>query len=276
MARVEQNYKEHVMSMDRWGNYTSVEVPYIVFDSKDNHGKADEAVALEAVRASAPETLHNLPVYSISIDARLDEYTFTVNVMYSNADYDYNDDGDEDQESTVSFDCGNTTKHVLFAYAQRHPYGSKDAQGAIGWNGKPGKEMEISGCDVPTADIRETRTKVMNVGHLTTSYLRRVASLVGKVNNRRFYGWEKGESMFLGMSYMRTKSARHVVVSFHFSIKINENNVKISGHNVGDVEGHEYISAIPISVSDNGLKSDVSDVYVSKPWLYGDFSLLGV
>jgi len=277
MARVEQNYKEHVNSMDRWGNYLSVEVPYIVFDAVDSHGKASEEVALNAVRAAIPQGAYNLPLQSISIDSRVAETTFKVNALYQDdsGSGDYGDD--DDAEATVSFDCGGSSRHVLYSLQpQRHPYGDKDAQGAIGWNGKVGKEIEIAGVDVPCADIRETRTKSMNVGHLTTAYLRRVVSLVGKVNNRRFYGWEKGESMFLGMSYMRSKKAHHVVVQFHFSIRLNERNVEISGHNVGDVEGHEYISAIPISVNDNGLKSDVSDIYASKPWLYGDFSLLGV
>jgi len=277
MARVEQNYKEHVNSMDRWGNYLSVEVPYIVFDAVDNYGKASEEVALNAVRAAIPSGAYNLPLQSITIDSRVAETTFKVNALYQedSSSGDYGDD--DDVESTVSFDCGSATKHVTYSLQeQRHLYGDKDAQGAIGWNGKVGKEMEIAGVDVPTAEIREMRTKSMNVGHLTTAYIRRVVSLVGKVNNRRFYGWEKGESMFLGMSYMRSKKAHHVVVQFHFSIRLNETNVDISGHKVGNVEGHEYISAIPIAVSDNGLKSDVSDIYASKPWLYGDFSLLGV
>ena len=277
MARVEQNYKEHVNSMDRWGNYLSVEVPYIVFDAVDNYGKASEEVALNAVRAAIPSGAYNLPLQSITIDSRVAETTFKVNALYQedSSSGDYGDD--DDVESTVSFDCGSATKHVTYSLQeQRHLYGDKDAQGAIGWNGKVGKEMEIAGVDVPTAEIREMRTKSMNVGHLTTAYIRRVVSLVGKVNNRRFYGWEKGESMFLGMSYIRSKKAHHVVVQFHFSIRLNETNVDISGHKVGNVEGHEYISAIPIAVSDNGLKSDVSDIYASKPWLYGDFSLLGV
>ena len=277
MARVEQNYKEHVNSMDRWGNYLSVEVPYIVFDAVDNYGKASEEVALNAVRAAIPSGAFNLPLQSITIDSRVAETTFKVNALYQedSSSGDYGDD--DDVESTVSFDCGSATKHVTYSLQeQRHLYGEKDAQGAIGWNGKVGKEMEIAGVDVPTAEIRETRTKSMNVGHLTTAYIRRVVSLVGKVNNRKFYGWEKGESMFLGMSYMRSKKAHHVVVQFHFSIRLNETNVDISGHKIGNVEGHEYISAIPIAVSDNGLKSDVSDIYASKPWLYGDFSLLGV
>ena len=42
-AKVEQNYKEHATSIDRWGRYTSVEVPYIVFDVADE----DAADALD-------------------------------------------------------------------------------------------------------------------------------------------------------------------------------------------------------------------------------------
>ena len=274
MARIEQNYKEHVMSMDRWGNYTSVEVPYIVFDAKDRNGKGDESVALEAVRAAIPDTLHNLPLYSIAIDSRLEETTFSVNATYSNTD-DYSD-SDADEEPTVSFDCGSATLHRTYAIKQRHPYGSKDAQGAIGWNGKPGKEMEIAGVDVPTADVRETRTKVMNVGKLTTQYLRTIIALQGHVNDRRFYGWEKGECMFLGCSYSHAKKAKHVVVSFHFQIRVNEKNAVVAGHSLGKVEGFEYISSIPIAVSDNGLKADISDAYVNQVAYYANFGLLGV
>ena len=271
MARVEQNYKEHVNSMDRWGNYLSVEVPYIVFEV------VDEEAALNAVRNAIPMGAYNLPLQNITIDTRVNDTTFKVIALYQE-DSDTGDYGDDDDaEATVSFTCGNSTKHVLYSMQpQRHLYGGKDAQGAIGWNGKVGKEMEIAGVDVPCAECTEVRTKSMNVGLLTSAYIRRVHSLVGKVNNRRFYGWEKGESMFLGMTYMRSKKAHHVVVQFHFSIRLNETNVEISGHKVGNIEGHEYISAIPIAVSDDGLKSDVTDIYASKPWLYGDFGLLGV
>ena len=63
-AKVEQNYKEHATSIDRWGRYTSVEVPYIVFDA------ADEDAALTAVLNTAPKTLHSLPLDAIEIDSR--------------------------------------------------------------------------------------------------------------------------------------------------------------------------------------------------------------
>lgn len=271
MARVEQNYKEHPISMDRWGNYTSVEVPYIVFDV------IDEEAALAAVHATALQVLHNLPLYSIAIDSRADDTTFRVVALYQNDVTDRYSNYDEDMESEVSFNCGNATKHMLYAIMQDHRYGNKDAKGAIGWNGLYGKDMQIAGVDVPSADVHEVRTKVMNVSHLSTQYLRRVIDIYGCVNDRRFYGWEKGEALFLGISYSYPRNARHALVQFHFNIRINEKEVEVSGHSIGNVEGFQYISAIPIAKNGNdGLEADVSDVYVNNVLRYADFSILGV
>ena len=163
-AKVEQNYKEHATSIDRWGRYTSVEVPYIVFDA------ADEDAALTAVLNTAPKTLHSLPLDAIEIDSREGDTTFKVNATYraETSTESYGDD-EEDEESTISFDCGAGTKHVSFAIDQRIAYGSIDAGGAIGWNGKHGTEMEIAGVDIPTAELRETHTKTMRVSKLTNS-----------------------------------------------------------------------------------------------------------
>jgi hypothetical protein len=212
-AKVEQNYKEHATSIDRWGRYTSVEVPYIVFDA------ADEDAALTAVLNTAPKTLHSLPLDAIEIDSREGDTTFKVNATYraETSTESYGDD-EEDEESTISFDCGAGTKHVSFAIDQRIAYGSIDAGGAIGWNGKHGTEMEIAGVDIPTAELRETHTKTMRVSRLTNSFIRKVAGFVGKVNSKTFNGWQPGEAMFLGMGYSRAKSAKHVSVTFHFSI----------------------------------------------------------
>jgi len=149
-AKIEQNYKEHATSIDRWGRYTSVEVPYIVFDA------ADEDAALTAVLNTAPKTLHSLPLDAIEIDSREGDTTFKVNAMYrAETSTDSYGDDEEDEESTISFDCGAGTKHVSFAIDQRIAYGTINAGGAIGWNGKHGTEMEIAGVDIPTAELRE-------------------------------------------------------------------------------------------------------------------------
>ena len=71
-AKVEQNYKERATSIDRWGRYTGIEVPYIVFEA------ADEDAALTAVLNAVPKTLHNLPLDAIEIDSRDGDTTFKV------------------------------------------------------------------------------------------------------------------------------------------------------------------------------------------------------
>lgn len=271
-ARVEQNYKERATSIDRWGRYTSVEVPYIVFEAED------EDAALTAVLGAAPQTNHNLPLESIEIDSREGDTTFKVTASYradtSTASY---GDNEEDEEATISFDCGAGTKHVSFAYNQRIAYGTIDAGGAVGWNGKHGDEMEIAGVDVPTAELRETHTKVMRTSRLTNSYIRQVAGLVGKVNSRTFNGWSAGEVMFLGMSYSRAKSAKHVTATFHFSIQPNETNATLCGHSLGSKKGYEYVSAIPkTSVAEDVPMVDIEAAHISQVCLYADFSVLGV
>ena len=270
-TRVEQNYKERATSIDRWGRYTGIEVPYIVFEA------ADEDAALTAVLNAVPKTLHNLPLDAIEIDSRDGNTTFKVNASYrAETVSDYGDD-EEDEESTISFDCGAGTKHVSFAIDQRIAYGTIDAGGAIGWNGKHGSEMEIVGVDVPTAELRETHTKTMRVTRLTNAYIRKVAGFVGKVNSRTFNGWQPGEAMFLGMSYSRAKSAKHVTVTFHFAIQLNETSATLCGHNLGAKKGYEYISAIPkTSVEEDVPVIDIEAAHISQVVQYGDFGDLGV
>ena len=165
MARVEQSYKEHTKAIDKNGGYTSAEIPYIVFDV------ADEDEALAAVFAEAPKTCNDLPLDSIEIDSRDNDATYKVNAIYK-AESASPSDGDEDAEPTVSFDCGGGTKHMTHSLKQTRAFGTKDAGGAIGWNGKSGSEMEISGVDIPTAQLREAYTRVMKLSRITTGFKR--------------------------------------------------------------------------------------------------------
>jgi hypothetical protein len=62
----------------------------------------------------------------------------------------------------------------------------------------------------------------MRVSKLSTSYKKKVAALVGKVNSGTFKGWSAGEVMFLGMSYSTpAKKAKKVTVTFNFAIQPN-------------------------------------------------------
>ena len=227
MVKVEQRYDARAMAMDADGEFTEISVQFIA------DGAADEAEALEAVRESAPEEWEDIPMESLEISSRDGDNVFTVEVKYKHKSSSTSSSKERnEEETTVSFDCGGGTMHLTHSHEQRIAYGTKKAGGAIGWNGKTGAEMSISGVDVPTAQLRETYTKVMRLSRITTSFKRKVAKLVGKVNSGSFKGWSKGEVMFLGMSYScPAKKSTKVLVSFNFAVQPNE-SVNIAGHKV--------------------------------------------
>lgn len=274
MVRVEQSFKEHSNAINKHGEYISIEVPYIVFEVED------EDTALNAVLATAPQSMQDLPLESIEIDSRENDTTFTVNAIYKSEQQESTPiaDDDSEDEPTVSFDCGGGMKHLNYSLSQRKAYGEKDAGGSIGWNGKPGDDCEIAGVDVPTAQLRETYTKLMRISNLGTTYKRNVAALVGKVNSGSFKGWLPGEVMFLGMSYSTpAKKAKKVTVTFNFAIQLNETAVKIGGKSIGNKKGFEYVWAISKTTAANGIpKVEVEGIYVDQVCEYASFSALGL
>lgn len=274
MARVEMDYKEHVKSIDKNGKYKSVEIRYIVFEA------ADEDAALTAVLGVAAKELQDLPLDAIEIDERCGDQTFKINALYKDEEDTSSgggDDDDDDDDPTISFDCGGGSKHLLYSLSQKKVFGDKDPGGAIGWNGKTGDDCEITGVDIPTAQLRETYTVQMRVSKLSTSYKKKVAALVGKVNSGSFKGWSAGEVMFLGMSYSTpAKKAKRVTVSFNFAIQPNESKVKVGGKNVSK-KGFEYVWAISKTVANNGTpKMQVEGIYVDQVCEYASFSSLGL
>ena len=274
MAKVEMDYKEHVKSIDKNGKYKSVEIRYIVFEA------TDEDTALTAVLGVAAKELNDLPLDSIEIDERCGDQTFKINALYKTEDISSSgggDDDDDDEDPTISFDCGGGSKHLLYSLAQKKVFGDKDPGGAIGWNGKTGDDCEITGVDIPTAQLRETYTVQMRVSKLSTSYKKKVAALVGKVNSGTFKGWSAGEVMFLGMSYSTpAKKAKKVTVTFNFAIQPNESKVKVGGKSVSK-KGFEYVWAISKTVANNGTpKMQVEGIYVDQVCEYASFSSLGL
>ena len=223
---------------------TSAEIPYVVFNA------ADEDEALQAVLADAPSALGSVPLNSVEIDSRENSTTYKVNAVYEDNSEDGGDDSDDDDDSsTVSFDCGGGSKHLTHSIKQTRVKGSMDPKGAIGWNGKSGAECQISGVDVPTAQLRETYTRTMKLSRISTSFKRSVAALVGKVNSGSFKGWSAGEVMFLGMSYScPDKKSTKVTVTFTFSIPPTA-----SGVQVGDTIVSKK-ARIRLGCDDNGSK----------------------
>lgn len=272
MARVEQNYKERAMAIDSDGECTGVEVPYIVFEA------ANEEEALSSVHATAPAEWSGVPLESIEIESRENAATYKVSAIYKRKPASTSTASDDDEgDAMVSFDCGGGARHLTHSLSQSLVFGSKTAGGAIGWNGKSGSEMEISGVDIPTAQLRETYTKVMRLSKITTTFKRKVAGLVGKVNAGPFKGWNAGEVMFLGMSYSSpARKSTKVTVTFNFAVQLNESDARVCGKSISK-KGFEYAWALSKTSAEDGVpKAEVEAIYVDQVCEYASFNVLGL
>lgn len=279
---VGEAYETFVHKINANGDIMSAELLFIVSFDQD----ASELEALNAVREVAPGTVGVASVQSFEIDEMFDLAHYKVSVEYSNesSSSSGSSDTDEEEEPTVSFNCGGGTRHVTTAISQRMAHkdffdpGFNLANG-INWNGQYGDNCEFAGVDVPSADLQETYTKVMNISSLTTAFRRKVAGLVGCVNSNTFKGWEPGEVMFLGCSFSGVDRARErVTVSFNFSIKPNEKNVKLGNIPLGNVAGWDYVWTLkPKTIwSNNSVKTELEYAFVAQVAPRKDFSALGL
>ena len=264
----------------RYGRCTAAEIKYLVLSP------TSKRAAIQGVIAAAPTAYgenNELPLKEFRFDGYVGEGDIEITAVYAETESSDIPDGD-DEEATMSFDCGSGTKHVTNAIKQTkvYPSGSTkdDAGGGIGWNGKMGSEAEFAGVDVPTADMHEVYTKYIRTSRLTTAYKRVLCELYGKVNSKAFKGWDPGEAMFCGASYSSPIDGRaKVLVTFNFRIIPNEKNAKVSGISVGSKKGWEYLWARSKTENDtatNTPKVVTQGIYKSEVVEYADFSRLGI
>lgn len=278
---VGEAYETFVHKINANGDIMSAELLYIVSFDQD----ASELDALNAIREVAPGTVGVASVQSFEIDEMFDLAHYKVSVEYGNesSSSSGSSDTDEEEEPTVSFNCGGGTRHVTTAIKQTMARKSNapavDIGNGINWNGQYGDNSEFAGVDVPSADLQETYTKVMKISSLTTAFRRKVAGLVGCVNVNTFKGWEPGEVMFLGCSFSGVDRARErVSVSFNFSIKPNEKNVKLEDIPLGNVAGWDYVWTLKPKTtwSNNSVKTELQYAFVAQVAPRKNFSALGL
>ena len=258
-------------------------VTYIV------EGTEDDITACTSAYEFAPDEFSEIPKKSASVAERLTENAWKIEVNYgSESKSSSGDSGSEDDEATMNFDCSAGTKHMTQAIEQTCVYAgsgeSKDSSDEasavpIGWNGKDGSESEAAGVDVSIGELRETYTKTMSKSKVTgTSWKRKVAELVGKVNSGSFKGWNAGEVMFLGCSYSApSKGSKKVSVSFHFAIRLNESKATVAGQNIGSKKGFEYLWALTDDeVRDGERKRRVRKIYKAVVCETDGFGGLGI
>lgn len=244
-------------------------------------GDLSKRDAMQVVWDEAPASYEGLSKKSIKFDGydedRNAEFTVSYQKETSSGSSQKTDDALE-----ISFSTGGGSKHVVNALAVKSMGDNSYCGNRIGWNGKKGADEEFAGVDIPDSNLQLTLTVTKNMSALNTRWQRNIAELTGKVNDKKFRGYERGEVLFDGCSFSGVEGSEDVKVSYNFSIRLNENNVVIGkGADGKDIKvsklGFQYVWTVPDFRDDgknkvNFLKLVRLDTVIP----FADFSKLGV
>lgn len=271
---------------DASGNVTSAEIKFFVLDPTTK--KAAMQACFDAAPGHVdPNDENSLPKSGVRFDSISGDGCYEISVLYEedsdSASGDYSS-GSSDYIAAFSFDCGGGQRHVTHSMEQEILDGKLNPGGAIGWNGKSGSESQIAGVDIPAAQSRESYTRIMPFGKLTTAFRRKVDSMVGSVNKTSFKGWEPGEVMFLGCSCSvnfkkKPSESDPISVTYNFAIQRNEGSFTLNGKTYNKKkEGFRYIWTISDTVVEDGKPPalKVKGVFLEKVCPYADLNELGL
>ncbi|MBR2723600.1 MAG: hypothetical protein IKB77_04630 [Lentisphaeria bacterium] len=241
-------------------------------------GTLDGMEALLAVAETAPAEYHGFVQTELRLIEQTPQY-IEIQVTYgaNKTSGGSSSDKDEDDALEVNFDCSTGSIHITHGLSEK-VWKGESAGGAIGWNGKYGDDMEITGVDVPIAQCRKSFTKYMDASEVNSAaFDKKINNLTAKVNSKSFKGYDAGEVMFLGCTYTAKEgSDEKVAVTFNFQIQPNESKV------VGDTqvakEGFEHCWANSETVAEKGKTPKIvtKGVYTNKVVNSADFGQLGL
>lgn len=258
------------------GELTELTLSYLVQDAKSH----DEAMA--KVQELTPKTYENMKFNSTqSSDYENGFYTITANYIAS-FENSMNIGKPEENPATLSFDCSTASQKMTVARDQKLVGGSTktDIGNYVGWNGE---DLDKEGCEFAGVEffspiIRETYTKVFSNSKLNTAFKRRLAGYVGKVNSTKFKGWDGGEVLFMGVSWSgNVAKDAQITVSYHFSVSMNETNIKIGDDTVPKKKGWQYIWSLPEKQkAKEAKKLKILGIWIADIYEETDFNGLGV
>ena len=227
----------------------------------------------------------SVTITNVEIEERVNETVYKVNVNYGKENNNFSSDDEEESEPTMSFDTsGGTSTMTIAKWQKTLKKGSVEPGLAINWNGKVNEDSDIRGVEIVIPSSRETWTKSIPTSRAeSTSFKRKIAELTGKVNSKKFKGWNEGEVLFLGASFTADKSKDKTVVTYNFLIRFNGadeiNGVKYKKY------GHEYLWAMPKitqkkentqATSKTTPTLEAEGVYLARVYDYVDLNELGI
>ena len=274
-TKVEEAYSERDEAIDAKGNVTEVEIPYLVFDVRD------ESEALAAVRGNH-KAVSGMSLASVETVERVNGDTWKVKAVYE-ADEDggtADDTSSDEEDATVfAFDTGGGTKHLNQSIRTdgKYPSDAPDFGGAIGVD----NEGNVNGVDVTMPVLNFTETHVLAGSRVTTSYRKTLADLTGTVNRSGFRGFASGEVLFLGASGTKRskKASAPWEITFRFAVSPNQSGLEVGDVKVSRKYGWDYLWVrYADKVAENGknvVKKPVA-AYVEQVYPAGDFGRLGL
>lgn len=140
----------------------------------------------------------------------------------------------------------------------------------------------VEGVDIVSPNFEFTYTRKFK--SITLQYIRQLRLMTGSVNDFTFYGFEKGELLFLGADGSCKPGDDDGVpvwsISFRFSAGVNRNDVDVSDEiSVPLVRAHEYLWCTYEPQNDPLAKALVQRpkaAYVEQVYEFRDFKFLGI
>lgn len=186
-------------------------------------------------------------------------------------------------ESSFEFEVSTTTTHItqsLFTIESHSP--DPELLPANMWRAIGVTEDGVEGCDILTPESRFSETHYISDATVTETYRRQIISLVGKVNNNGFRGYETGEVMLVGIRGGKRASDEVWEITFSFAVSFNATDLEVGEITGITKRGWEYLWVhYEPRVVASGFTTDrivpyPVGAYVERVYSYGDYSLLGI
>lgn len=247
-------------------------VNYLV---KTSLGTETESEITDYIALNCPEYYAgNIPRKRISISERLTENLWKVEVEYafdSTNRGDANKDPDDPipvNDSAYGFEISTETRKMVYSFGlkQRFPAGAPTPQAGI----RDGEGIDTI---MPVAHFTETHKLLL----CDAAYRKKVASLVGKINDGVFRGYGRGEVLFIGASGSKDGD-NSWNITFKFATAENQ-----SGLTIGTITGVSkdawdciWVKSRDVNVQGVGLIRQAQYVYTEQVYEYDDFGKLGI
>ena len=183
-------------------------------------------------------------------------------------------DDTADLGSEWSFDTTGGTAHITTSIATRYARMAGDEEapdldGAIGATAD-----SVAGVDIVAPKLEWSITWKFEA--MTSKYIRILRDLVGTMNSKPFYGYQRGEVLFLGATG-QSRPEGGWAVTFRFQVQRNQSNLTIAGITIPFKYGHDYIwTAFNTDAPATGLIKKPFAVYCEQVYEFANFRRLRI